>query len=114
MNNSAEARGMSSAGKFAWALVALLAILHYDFWNWDDRSLVFGFLPIGLFYQGLISIGAAASWALVVRFAWPTHIEEWAEEVVEEVTAQEVTAQEVTAQEVATADSAYAKKAGGK
>ena len=100
---------MSSAGRLAWALVALLAILHYDFWNWDDRSLVFGFLPIGLFYQGLISIGAAASWALVVRFAWPTHIEEWAEEVVEEVTAQEV-----TAQEVATADSAYAKKAGGK
>lgn len=70
---------MSSAGKFAWALVALLAILHYDFWNWEDRSLVFGFMPSGLFYQALISIGAAVAWALVVKFAWPTHIEEWAD-----------------------------------
>lgn len=73
-------RRMSSAGRFAWALVALLAILHYDFWNWDDRSLVFGFMPIGLFFQALISVGAAVAWALVVKFAWPTHIEEWAEQ----------------------------------
>ena len=104
MNNSAEARGMSSAGKFAWALVALLAILHYDFWNWNDRSLVFGFLPVGLFYQGLISIGAAVSWALVVRFAWPKHIEEWAEELVEEDPELEAVS----------ADSAHSKKAGDK
>lgn len=69
---------MSGAGVLAWALVALLAILHYDFWNWNDRSLVFGFVPIGLFFQVLISIGAAIAWALVVRFAWPSHVEEWA------------------------------------
>ena len=75
----AEQTGMSSTGKFAWALIALLAILHYDFWNWEDRSLMFGFMPIGLFYQALISIGAAVAWALVVKFAWPTHIEEWAD-----------------------------------
>ena len=85
MHNAAETSetspsGMSSAGKFAWALVALLAILHYDFWNWDDRSLVFGFMPSGLFYQALISIGAAIAWALVVKCAWPTHIEEWADQ----------------------------------
>ena len=79
MHNAAET-GMSSTGKFAWALVVLLAILHYDFWNWDDRSLLFGFMPSGLFYQALISIGAAIAWALVVKFAWPTHIEEWADQ----------------------------------
>ncbi|MGK0304230.1 MAG: hypothetical protein ACI89X_005138 [Planctomycetota bacterium] len=71
--------GMSPIGKFAWALVALLAILHYDFWNWGDRSLMFGFMPSGLFYQAMISIGAAVAWAMVVKFAWPTHIEEWAD-----------------------------------
>lgn len=71
---------MSPMGKLAWALVVLLAILHYDFWNWDDRTLVFGFMPVGLYFQALISIGAAVTWALVVKFAWPTHIEEWADE----------------------------------
>jgi len=71
---------MSVAGKLAWALVALLAILHYDFWNWSDRSLVFGFLPTGLFFQALISLGAGFAWLLVVKFAWPAHIEAWAEQ----------------------------------
>ncbi|MFT7536482.1 MAG: hypothetical protein ACI85K_002436 [Hyphomicrobiaceae bacterium] len=88
MNNAAEAGtpstdrstvGMSSIGKFAWAMIALLAILHYDFWNWSDRSLMFGFMPSGLFYQAMISIGAAVAWAMIVKFAWPTHIEEWAD-----------------------------------
>ena len=45
-------------GKLAWALVVVLAILHYDFWYWDDRTLVLGFLPVGLFFQALISLGA--------------------------------------------------------
>ena len=72
-------RKLSGSGKLAWALVALLAVLHYDFWNWGDRSVVFGFLPVGLLFQALISLGAAVAWALVVRCAWPTHVEEWAD-----------------------------------
>ena len=72
-------RTLSGSGKLAWALVALLAVLHYDFWNWGDRSVVFGFLPVGLLFQALISLGAAVAWALVVRCAWPTHVEEWAD-----------------------------------
>ena len=32
-----------------WLLVAALLIAHQDYWNWTDRSLVFGFMPIGLF-----------------------------------------------------------------
>lgn len=61
----------------------LLAILHQDFWWWDDTTLV-GFMPIGLFYHALFSIAAAAIWALAVMFAWPSHIEEFAEEVKKE------------------------------
>ncbi len=66
--------------KLVWGLVALLALAHYDFWNWDDRSVAFGFLPVGLAYQALISILAAVVWALVVKFAWPSWIEEWADQ----------------------------------
>lgn len=70
---------MSSAGKLAWAFVFVLAVVHYDFWFWSDRSVVFGFVPIGLLFQVLISILAGVAWALVVRHAWPSHIEEWAD-----------------------------------
>ena len=77
-------RTLSTSGKLAWALVALLAVLHYDFWNWDNRSVVLGFLPTGLLFQALISVGATVAWALVVRCAWPTHVEEWAERPAEE------------------------------
>lgn len=64
--------------KVVWGLVILLAILHWDFWYWDDRTLLFGFLPIGLAYQAGFSLAAAMVWALAVRFAWPSELEEWA------------------------------------
>lgn len=69
---------MSTAGKLAWGLVLALAILHFDFWAWEDDSLLFGFLPMGLAYHAGLSVLAALSWALVVRFDWPEGIEEWA------------------------------------
>jgi len=68
-----------TAHRFAWGFVAFVAIAHYDFWFWSDGDLVFGFLPIGLFYQALISVLAGVAWALVVRHAWPTEIEAWAD-----------------------------------
>ena len=64
-----------------WGLVILLGILHYDFWWWDDRSLVFGVLPIGLAYHLAFSVAAGLTWALVIRFAWPDRVEAWADEV---------------------------------
>lgn len=70
---------MSTAGKLAWGLVLVLAILHYDFWFWGDRSVMLGFMPVGLLYQVMISLGSAAAWALVVRHGWPQHIEAWAD-----------------------------------
>lgn len=72
--------GSSGGARTAvWAFVAVLAVLHYDFWFWDDRTLWFGFLPVGLGFQALISIGAAIAWLLVVRLAWPDTLEAWAE-----------------------------------
>ena len=59
---------------------AALWLLHQDFWFWNAaRPLVFGFLPVGLFYHAAHSLAAAAlMWALV-RFAWPAHLEAGAE-----------------------------------
>ena len=62
-----------------WLLVLACAILHYDFWYWGDRSLVLGFLPVGLAYHAGLSAVSAVVWALAVRFAWPTNVEAWAD-----------------------------------
>lgn len=56
-----------------------LAVLHQDTWNWDNGNLVFGFMPVGLAYHAGYSIVAALFWAFVVKFAWPTRLEEWAD-----------------------------------
>lgn len=54
-----------------WGLVILLVILHQDIWFWYDDSSVMGFIPIGLFYHALISVGAGVTWYLATVFAWP-------------------------------------------
>jgi hypothetical protein len=56
-------------------IVLLVILVHQDFWLWTDKSLVFGFLPIGLAYHIGYSLLAAATMALLVRFAWPHHLE---------------------------------------
>jgi hypothetical protein len=66
--------------KFVWFLVLVLALAHWDFWYWDDRSLVAGFLPVGLAYHAAFSLAAGVVWALVVKFAWPAGVERWASE----------------------------------
>lgn len=58
----------------------VLAVLHQDSWNWDNASLVFGFMPVGLAYHAAYSVVAAAFWAVVMRFAWPDKLEEWADQ----------------------------------
>jgi hypothetical protein len=59
--------------------VAVLYVLHQDIWFWRSSYLVFGFIPIGLFYQGCFAIAAALLMWLLVTFAWPSHLEQEAE-----------------------------------
>lgn len=59
-----------------WLLVAALLIAHQDFWYWNDPQLVFGFIPIGLFYHACLSLTAGVFWFLVCTFAWPKDLEE--------------------------------------
>lgn len=58
------------------SLVVLLAVLHQDFWWWDDvEPLVFGFLPIGLAWHVGISLAAGFTGWLAVRYCWPEALE---------------------------------------
>ena len=57
-------------------LVAAVYFLHQDSWNWKKAEpLIFGFLPVGLAYHAGYSILAAVTMALLVKFAWPAHLE---------------------------------------
>lgn len=58
-----------------WSLFAALAILHHDLWFWNDGRLLFGFLPIGLGYQMLISVAASALWGWAAFNAWPDQLD---------------------------------------
>ena len=63
---------MTNGEKFAWGLMLLVTILHFDLWNWDTTEVVFGFMPVGLAWQAGISLAAAAVWALLMNVGWPS------------------------------------------
>ena len=65
-----------SKGWVVFLLALLLGVLHHDWWYWGDKTLLFGFLPIGLAYHALFSTLATALWAFAVFFAWPKGLEE--------------------------------------
>ena len=54
------------------ALIALLIVLHQDFWNWHTyEPLVLGFIPVGLAWHVGISLAAGVVGFLAVRYCWP-------------------------------------------
>jgi hypothetical protein len=58
-------------------MVCAVYVLHQDSWNWKKTEpLVLGFLPPGLAYHAGYSILAAIMMAILVKFAWPRHLEE--------------------------------------
>ena len=63
-----------------YALVAMVLIvyaLHQDFWNWSvSDPKIFGVLPIGLAYHAGYSIMCAGMMWVLVKFAWPEHLEQ--------------------------------------
>jgi len=62
---------------FLTILIVAVYVLHQDFWNWKSAEpLVFGFLPIGLAYHAGYSVVAAILMAILVKVAWPKHLED--------------------------------------
>lgn len=59
------------------ALVLLLFFaLHQDVWFWREaRPLVFGVLPVGLAYHAAYTLAVSVVMAVLVRRAWPAHLE---------------------------------------
>jgi hypothetical protein len=65
--------------------VAALYVLHQDIWFWRTPRLTipflgidaipFGIIPVGLFYHMCFSVAASLLMWLLVRHAWPHHIE---------------------------------------
>ena len=56
--------------------MAALYALHQDFWFWREaRPLVFGFMPIGLFYHAAYTLAISVLMWLLVRRHWPAHLE---------------------------------------
>ena len=69
-------------GRKALLILMVLAayVLHQDFWNWRRiEPLLFGLLPAGLAYHVGYSIVASIMMAILVRYAWPSHLEKTAE-----------------------------------
>ena len=56
------------------AVVALLVMRH-DYWNWHEVRAI-GFLPIGLWWQILVTVLSSVVMWMMVTFAWPAHLEE--------------------------------------
>ena len=65
---------------FIWFLVIVLIVLHQDYWQWENGTLVFGFLPYSLAYHVGISLAASVVWILATKFCWPAGLTEIASE----------------------------------
>jgi Protein of unknown function (DUF3311) len=71
----------NKARLFLIIAVIVLYVLHQDFWFWRTaRPFVFGFIPIGLFYQACFSAAASLLMWMLVKYAWPSHLEEEVEQ----------------------------------
>ena len=57
--------------------VLALYVLHQDIWFWRKATpFVFGFIPIGLFYHACYSVAVTLLMWLLVKYAWPAHLDE--------------------------------------
>jgi hypothetical protein len=57
-------------------LILIYWALHQDTWFWNSAEpLAFGFLPAGLTYHAVYTLGAAVLMAVLVKAAWPAALE---------------------------------------
>ncbi len=61
---------------FLVLLVVVLYALHQDVWFWrTTHPLLLGFLPIGITYHVGFTLAVTALMGLLVKMAWPAHLE---------------------------------------
>ena len=59
----------------AAALVVVFLILHQDFWFWREARPSSSVPAIGLFYHAMYTVACALLLGLLVRRAWPAHLD---------------------------------------
>src|SRR5262249_57517636 len=74
---SSDRRARQGMKKTLLGLATLaLYLMHQDVWFWSSaRPLVFGFLPIGLFYHASSCLLPALLMRLLVVHAWPSQLD---------------------------------------
>ena len=68
-----------SGATYAFLTLAAIGVLvmRHDYWNWNTpHPLLFGVLPVALWWQALVSLSACALMWLMVRLAWPYELED--------------------------------------
>ena len=74
---------------FLTLVAGAVLFFRHDYWNWTKaQPLLFGFLPVGLWWQALLCLAASGMMWLMVTFAWPGHLEEEALEAEQRRTSQ--------------------------
>jgi hypothetical protein len=59
-----------------WLAPIALYVLHQDVWFWRSaQPFVFGVLPVGLAWHAGLTLATAVVMALLVRHAWPDHLD---------------------------------------
>ena len=66
-------------------IVITTYLLHQDYWFWRTaRPLIFGFLPIGLFYHAVFCLLCSVVMMILAKLAWPAHFDEAASSLLPE------------------------------
>ena len=61
---------------FLILLLVVLYVLHQDFWFWRTaRPLLFGFLPVGIWYHLCFTLAVSLVMWLLIKQVWPQHLE---------------------------------------
>ena len=68
-------RPVRTKSRVAALLIAVMYALHQDIWFWRTPSVVFGVLPIGLFYHAAYTLATSLLLWLLIRLIWPSHLE---------------------------------------
>ncbi len=60
---------------WGWLVLGILLVAHQDYWLWNSKTLVAGFIPSGLAWHIGISVVAGLAWWAIVTWSWPTDID---------------------------------------
>ncbi|HEX2051437.1 MAG TPA: hypothetical protein VHJ34_12535 [Actinomycetota bacterium] len=71
---------MPRSRPLAYALLAALLVAAFDVWNWERiEPLLFGWMPVGLWWQVLVTMLAVPVMAYLFWVLWPDDVDDaWA------------------------------------